>query len=171
MKLSKKAQMEMIGLVIIVFLLSLGMFFLVSVTNEDNAESKSINPQDLELAQNTIDAIKYIKLDCNGKKIGFDDLIINMAINDENQQIMCNGQSSQHYVNNTVSKILKATLGNWSKAYYFVIIKNEGREGEKEYFSLSSHNCTKNSEGTPGEQPFPIYGGAQEVTMRLRLCS
>jgi len=170
--LNKLGQMEMIGLVMIVFLLSLGMFFLVSISNNENIESKSLNPQNVDLAQNMIDAIKYTRLDCPpkyGKKIGVDDLIIDMATD---KKIICQYKTSEEYLGIAVSNILNATLGNWSKPYAFVIVKNKGKDNEERYLSMSTYNCTidsGNSEGKEGSQPFPLRG-AGTVTMRLFIC-
>jgi hypothetical protein len=168
--LKKTGQMEMIGLVLIVFLLSLGMFFLVFISNKENTDSKSLNPQNVDLAQNMIDAIKYTKLDCPppyGKKTGIDDLIIDMATD---KKIFCSGVSSQDYTKTAISNMLNQTLGVWSKSYAFAIIKNEGKNDEVRYLSMSTYNCTMNSVGKEGSQPFPLRG-AGTVTMKLHICS
>jgi hypothetical protein len=173
-KLKKTGQLEMIGLVIIVFLLSVGMFFLVSISEEDNAEATSLNPQNVDLAQSMIDAIKYTKLDCPppfGKKIGIDDLVRDMVTD---KRIYCSGKSSGELTKTAISNILNATLGNWSKPYFFTIIMEQGYDEGKEYLSLSSYNCStgpgKETEGKEGRQPLPLKGGAGIVTMKLFIC-
>lgn len=170
MQMKKTAQMEMIGLVLVVFLLSIGMFFLISVSNKENIDARAVNPQDVDLAQNMIDAIKYVKLDCppiQGKKVGIDDLIADMVLDN---RITCQGKRSEDYLRIAISNILNATLGNHSKSYSFIIIRNEGRNDEKKYLPISNYNCTTSSEGKSGSQPFPLRGGAGVVTMKLFIC-
>jgi hypothetical protein len=182
MNTAKKAQMEMIGLVFIVFLMALGMFFMVSTTNKENRDAKILNPQNVELAQNTIDAIKYLKIDCPppyGKKVRIDDLIRDMVTDNSlhcrlpNLNIVPASEidiNSTFYVGKLISNILNATLDTWSKPYYFTIVKNKGANSEK-YLEITGGNCTSNMPGSEGSQPSPLKGGAGTVTMTLFICN
>lgn len=171
--MTRKGQMEIIGLVLIVFLLSIGLLFMVSVSQDKKVKSLSLNPQNAELSQNMIDAIKNIKIDCpypTGKKIGIDDLVIDIA---SANKLYCYGIPSRYYTEDVITTILNSTLNDKGKSYVFTIIKNKNRPDEKSpYFIISNDaNCTEKSPGKEGEQPFPISGGGGTVTISLKICN
>ncbi len=178
MRFYKKSQMEVLGLIFIVFLMAMGMFFMVTTSNKENKDLLSVNPQNVELAQNTIDAIKYIKLDCEppkGKKIRMDDLVRDMVLE---QKITCaldisnklEYKNSTYLVNRTIYNILSSTLSTWQKPYYFTITKVSGGVS-KIYLEISEGGCTPDKPGNEGSQPSPLKGGGGTVIMKLFLCN
>jgi len=120
-----KAQMEIMGLVIIVLILALGMLFMVFLTGQEKKKTDEFSPQGTNLPQDMIDAIKNIRVSCpppTGRTIAIDDLMADFA---SYPTIYCNGTSSANYTYRIVSNILDNTLVNWSKTFVFRIVKDE----------------------------------------------
>ncbi|MEM2131484.1 MAG: hypothetical protein QXM96_03925 [Candidatus Woesearchaeota archaeon] len=120
----KKAQTEIIGLVIIVILLIIGAIFLVSF----NSNKKKINSQstlDPKLADNFLYAILNTKTEKN--------LLVIDVIKDcyQNKHDLCGTTTTADccaYAEQTIKNALEATLGNWSRSYRLYIRRdNEKR--------------------------------------------
>lgn len=161
----KKAQMEAFGLVIIVFLLALGMFFMVSISGEEGVKAMTFTPQDVKLGQNMIDAIKNIKVDCPPikRKVGLDELLQDMA---SYGIIYCNGVPSSIYAQEMINTTLQMTLVEWSKPFVFRV-EHRGDD----YIFIDNLNCTEDKPGEQGYQPFPLREGMGTVAMVLYVCN
>lgn len=164
----KKAQLEALGLVIIIFLMALGIFFMVSIVSKENKESIQVNPQNIKLAQNTIDAIKNIDVPCSGnvidRKIPISELIQDLSFYN---RIYCNSTDSKTYARLLINNILNKTLADRSKAYSFSIQMG----GDDLILPIVNQNCTDNMQGEQGYQALPLPGNAGNVVMKLYICS
>lgn len=167
MILSKNAQMEALGLVFIVFLLALGMFFMVSVSNKENEKSININPQNAKLEQDMVDAIKNINIKCPNSYIK-KNIYLSVLIEDLvfKNSIHCDGKSSLVFTESILYNIFNATLVKWEKPFNFTIEKN----GEI-FINLGNpnFNCSMEDVGYKGFQAFPTSVGI--VEMNLKICA
>lgn len=175
----KKAQMEAIGLVFIVLLLSLGIFFMLYNSNKDQKTVQDLSPQNIDLHQIMIDAIKNIKLDCQiagsnyPKRIPIDDIIQDVAVNyPHDYKIYCYGDNSKIYLEKSLYNLFNVTLIAWSKPFVFKIEK-----GDEELIKIINPDpefkyCTDKASGPVGSQtlPIPISKGGGKIEISLHLC-
>ena len=153
---SKKSQMEIMGLAVIVILISLGILFIIQFTvNKEPSSIKKTFTQ-TQLASNLLSSIlRTTTIDCFGNSVNnlFKDCAENY--NSPNTQLKCqNNQRSCDYLKSTISLIFDSTLTAWgNQSYSFearipgqVILKNtNGRcTGEKE----SKQNYIQTDAGT-----------------------
>jgi hypothetical protein len=184
----KRAQMEMMGLVVIVILLTLGMFFMVSFgLNDDKSEQKFTRKG---LATSTMGAIMKATTgpDEQCGLIEFEnDLLEDCAINfgspDYAFQHSCSGMNSCDFMNFTIYKILNSTL--WEaknssqvirslKKRYHLTAETITFEGMQQdlLFSIidpAGLGCPLKSRDKEEETYF-VNTGAGQVKTTLRLC-
>jgi len=116
-----KAQMELLGLAIIIILVSLGMLFVVRFALMSPVDDIKKEYTYTEMASNELNAIlKSTTMDCKGTDLT--ELLQDCAIS---ENIMCeNGERSCKYANDTIYYILNATLTQWKKTYAFNVSVN-----------------------------------------------
>ncbi|MEK6901166.1 MAG: hypothetical protein AABX37_02390 [Nanoarchaeota archaeon] len=178
----KKGQMEVVGLVIIVILITLGLLFLAQFALKDKPEKKIFTRKGL--AYSTISAVmrttvpagtcmgedgqplfnplslgKDILEDCTLEKIG------------NSPRYTCDGKTSCPYFNDTVNQLLQGTLGTWNKRYDFsAVMLLGGAEPQSLFDPITNKNgCENAREIDAAEQPIPLTGGGL-VQAKLRLC-
>lgn len=126
----RKGQMEIIGLVFIVILLTIGMLFVAKFGLNEDTSKKIFTRKGLAYSAMSAVMKTNVKDAClisdftgevvlNNLKIS-DDLLEDCAKNQGSKnQIYCNGLDSCQYLNNTISELLNLTLGTWNKNYRF----------------------------------------------------
>jgi len=161
--LSKKSQMEIIGVVIIVLLLSLGIVFVLKFVYKGNEVDIRQEYLESQMAANMLNAIIQINLpNCSNQQVKT--LIRDCALNNE---IKCDGDvHSCTFLNNTISEILNNTLKKWHKRYKF----------------KANVEASSNSDGFSGNieigqecqfydsKYYPIAAGSKTVNVELRIC-
>ena len=142
--IGKKAQMEMLGIAVVVVFLALGIYFVVQFNLNEPTESKNVYTQS-ELAYNTITAI----ITTNAADCPYWDLatlLIDCAdYLDSGGQLVCkeeNGHENKscEYLNYTVRHIMNQSLDVWNKNYLLNVTTVNGLRLEQVY-SLSHGNC------------------------------
>lgn len=123
--ITKRAQMEMIGLVIIVILITLGMLFMAIFALKEDPQKKIFTRKGL--AYSTLGAAMKTNVYC--ENTGGDtnpqfgkEIIDDCAINHDSQQYckyQCGGLSCCGFLNKTMEQMLNSTLGGWGKRYEF----------------------------------------------------
>lgn len=124
-RLPKKAQMEMIGLVVIVILLTLGMLFMAQFALKEDNTKKVFTSKGL--AYSTMSALMEVTIasNCGGEYAGTNprlkDILQDCAVNYNELRSLysCNGQHSCAFLNETIATFLNQTLGTWGKHYEF----------------------------------------------------
>jgi Tfp pilus assembly protein PilX len=159
----KLGQAEFFGLVIIVFLLTIGMIFVMSLKSNNKTSSIKSNYLDQALSQNFINSMLNMRTECKDMSTGLKliQLITNCAEKGDpatKGSIRCdNFLDSCEYAAKTLESLLNETLNAWGKSFYFEITTNE-----KKIINISSGGCNLESKipmEPPGKQPFPIRNG------------
>ena len=128
---SKKAQTEMIGLVIIVILLTLGMLFLAQFALRDHPEKKIFTRKGL--AYSTMSAMMKTTITdphCIAGFVGqsypqmgkdiIEDCAVNYQTSPEGYSLYrCEGKHSCTFALEQITWFLNSTLGQWNKNYEF----------------------------------------------------
>jgi hypothetical protein len=128
---SRKAQMEMIGLVVIVILITLGMLFMAQFAMKDHPEKKIFTRKGL--AYSTVSAIMKTTITdstCVQQFVGDTftqigkDMVEDCAANKDTaalpqgySQYQCRGKHSCVFVREQITELLDSTLGSWNKRY------------------------------------------------------
>ncbi len=126
----KKAQMEMVGLVVIVILLTLGMLFMAQFALKDNPQKKIFTRKGL--AYSTVSGMmKTTIVDSCLREFQGDsypqigkDMLEDCAINVGqlpygHSVYRCRGQHSCVFLQQQITEMLNDTLGRWNKHYEF----------------------------------------------------
>lgn len=118
MKPSKKAQMEMIGLAVVVILVALGMFLLVrfAITEKPSEVKKTFTSK--ELATNMIKTMLDSDSDCDNRNLIMNELVRAYA---EQETFTCHGKDIKTYIEESAGYIFNNTLEKWKVDYSFEI--------------------------------------------------
>lgn len=121
LKLTRKGQLEIMGLVLVVVLVSLGMLFLLKfVVFKPVGEERATFTRS-QLATNTLDALIKTETECEGRTI---EELINDCIGFQ-QYDDCNGLGSCNFLDEKISFIFEETLVKWQKHYNFQVSKSQ----------------------------------------------
>ncbi len=167
----KKGQMEMIGLVIIVILITLGLLFLAQLALKSKPEKKIFTRKGL--AYSTMSTLMKTNLDCSGRSLQVGSQLIEDCAQYESTRnigfssFSCENKHSCVFLEEEITGLLGKTLGEWNKNYVFesrlLITETDSRE----LIIVGEGNC-------PGERdtsgPFPIKlrdGGLVENILYL----
>jgi hypothetical protein len=142
----KKAQMEIMGLAIVVVLLVLGMLFMVKFVLFKEPQTYREDYTNTQLAANMLNSILNTNTDCYG--IPVDELLqdASKALPD----IQCPDVTNQtEYLEKTIGeKILNQTLKTWKKTFFFrasvpsQVVVSIGREYSNKIRERKAHFLT-----------------------------
>jgi len=153
---NKKAQMEMMGLVLIVILATLAMLFVIQfvILREPSEIKKEFTHK--ELSANTLNAItKTDTRNCKGQSIL--QLLQDCAAG---EFIICdNGVGSCNYAKLTLEEIFENTLETWNKAYYF--------NADLARIEISNGDCTGEKKTSTHPVPVPDLGDTMLLTLEI----
>jgi hypothetical protein len=114
--MNKEAQMEIMGLAIIVVLLVLGMLFMVKFVLFKEPEDYRAEYTNTQMAANMLNAILNTNTDCNG--ISVSELLQDAS--KDNPDIECGNMPLENYLKKVIgNEILNSTLREWKKPYFF----------------------------------------------------
>jgi len=154
--MNKKAQMEILGLAIIVILITLGILFAFSLASEETTDIEAAFEQK-NLAASYINTLLGTSTACYGAT--FRELIQDCA---QGGTIFCDGKDSCDYVKEQADSISQLVLQK-RKATYALKLKGPG---PVEGLSSGLEECP--GELMPSIQYIPTKQGT--VTIRLDLC-
>ncbi len=161
----KKAQMEMLGLALIVILISIAMLFVIRfVVLEKPSEHKKEFTQ-AEIASNFISTLlKTTNPKCRG--LTFTELFQDVAEGQPSDQyIYCDPGNSREYLISNVSAILQKTLDSWNMHYELSAVVDGARNITPSWGSP----CT--GEKTQKQFAIPVdSSGARTLYVRLDIC-
>jgi len=157
----KKAQMEIMGLAIIVILVSLLILFVVIfVVNKSPSDLKKSFTHS-ELASNFLGTMLKTSTGC--KKTTFSDLFQDCAKYRDLSSISCGGEKVCVFLNNSVEMLLNNSLKEWNYAYNFTAITS----------GTNSMKITQLHNGRCDEKqskifPIPLHPGT--LIIQLDIC-
>jgi len=169
-----KSQMEIMGLVVIVILVSIAMLFVIRFVILQPAEDYKSDYVDMEIASNLVSSIlKTTSPDCYHNT--FRELLQDCAENPDNPSITCTtGEDSCVFVKGKLNQILGATLDDWGTKFQL----NAKMDGSDSWvkdlnFEDSKNTCTLGPYTSKDAKTFPIpigtTGGAN-LNINLYIC-
>lgn len=167
---SKKAQMEIIGLVVIVILISLGMLFLVQFALQEKADSGSFTRKGL--AFSTMSTLMKTTVECREeeKVLSLRELLAECA---EDQDVRapftrtCDGRESCEKFKTISEDLLQTTLGSWGKRYELSATLRGGSLFDSPIIATAG-GCAERERDTSGSFAHPTDAGT--ITSILYLC-
>jgi len=174
--MTKKSQMEIMGIVIIVILFSVGLLFAIRyVILKPEADVKKSFIQ-AEQSSNTLNSLLKTNIaECRNADMS--DLFKDCA--GVTQEIDCEGDGtvytnaeladSCYYLNHTISIILSKTLNLWRVPYAFSAFYDgyDPLEWTEGIHSDSELQCTMESEGRPQEFTLPTNRGSLRIVLKI----
>jgi hypothetical protein len=158
----RKGQSELLGMVMVVFLISLGLIFVISfmlLTGNDDPRASFVQK---ELAINVNNAMLDTQTTCRG--IPVVTLLKDCA---ETQRLRCGGVSSCDYVDSVLVEMLNSTLYEWGFDYSYLVY-TEGLDSKKHVKIKIPGDFNCPGDVTPGIFFIPIKGGT--LYSELRIC-
>ena len=163
---NRKAQIEMMGLVVIVVLVTIILLFYISFRiNSDENMQKSEPKQEYtekQLATNYIQAVLKTTTRCEGMNI--QQLLQDCALY---RNLVCPMGDSCAQINATLDNLTNRSMDIWQTSYLFKI-----KHRDRLIYSKSKHGCdeTKTAEAT-GFQPITLWPeDSQAIMVTLRVC-
>lgn len=171
---AKKGQMEMMGLVVIVVLLTLGMFFLTLFSFDEKPDKKIFTRKGL--AASTMSALLKTTIpqeaQCHPERAEVqpagEDLLRDCATSYPTTSTLyqCEHQDSCAYFRIKAAELLEQTLGKWGKHYQLSSRIIRGRDQPTNLinpiFDLAENGCAAGERDSSGLHPIPFEGGLIE---------
>ncbi|MFC1686855.1 hypothetical protein ACFL0E_00675 [Nanoarchaeota archaeon] len=172
----KRGQMELIGLVVIVILITLGMLFMAQFALKSDPKKKIFVRKGL--AYSTMGALMKTEVKCdelvkgvtksNMPPIG-EELIEDCAVNKMDPMYTRCGENKCEFLEKAIGSLLKETLGKWNKHYEF---KSELLSGKTPILLFTIKD--KDKKGCPKERDssglFPLNSDLGIVENVLYVC-
>ena len=184
-KKSRKGQMEMVGLVVIVILITLGMLFMAQFAMKTDAKKKVFTRKGL--AYSTMGSLLKMSINdslCSTGSIGGQsprlgkELIEDCANNPNfaggisDSLYNCRGQHSCDFLKEFITEMLNETLAQWGKDYRFTskIIYQHDDEPKLLFDPIVQGSKCPKWKDRDGSGLFPIHTGSGLVENELYLC-
>lgn len=174
--MDKKAQAEIIGLVLIVIMVTLGMLFFIKFSLESSPEKKVFTRKGL--AYSTMSSLLKTEIHCRDPNHNTFLEIGNKLIEDcaayrvsDFSNYNCENLNSCDFLDQKINIMLEETLGEWNKNYRFTsVIVSETVSPDKRELLLIEHGDCENTE-RDSSGLFPLYvSNAGLVESTLLLC-
>lgn len=155
--MKRRAQMEVMGLVLIVILIAIAMLFTLQfVILQKPPEIKKLYTHS-KLASTTLNALLKTNTECKG--IDFTGLLQDCAANKNNSYgIQCNGQDSCSYTKEKLNNIFNNTLRKWNIEFQFTA-------------DLADIEIGQPCLGEKQTKPYPIPTDVGIMIIKLDICS
>ncbi len=155
---SRRAQMEIMGLAIIIILVSLGLLFAVQWMLKAPKEGVQ-RAKESVLAANFLNTMLGTTTDCSQRTVR--ELLQDCALTGGVTQ--CAGQSSCAYVQQVMGAMFERTFGQWGTKYHFSM----SGAAPIEQLSFDTRPCS--GEREQKSHPLPVRPGF-EITLTLEIC-
>lgn len=174
MKFQKRAQMELIGIAVVVMLVSLGLIFAIKfeVTKPKRDIKQAFTQK--ELAQNFVTTLLSTSTGCRNNDVS--DLILDCIKSDPTAgqigRITCSLEGEQldscAFYKRVAEQMLDKTLKTWFRDYRLEVVSPDMTLDEDKLITNSSefYRCRSSK---PGWGYIPLFGG-KTITVRLDVC-
>ncbi len=165
--MAKIAQMEIMGLAVIIILLALGMFFVAQFTLFKEKPTAAQTFQQRQLASNFISTLLSSNADCPGSSATFTDLIEEMPNTFTN--LPCPIPLDK-YFESKVKDILIQTLDIWGEGrftYNLTVVFPQGVPPDIEDIAISN-GCPPTSQQET--KIFPIPSDFGTILVQMKIC-
>ncbi len=160
----KKAQTEIIGVVIIVLILSVVMLIYLGYSVNNPSSKQSIYKEYAYNEQSTSFVQAMLKTYVDSCQATIEDLIVDCGTK---RQIRCGGISSCDQLNLTVVEIKNETLDKWDRPYGLTIELSKFQK-----FEYIHRNCTRDTtKGAPGVFLIPYFPFPGTARVELGICT
>lgn len=158
--MDRKAQIEIMGLIVIVILLTLGMVFTISLKADQPKKEIKKTFNDDQLSSNFI--LAFLETSTGCRSYNMEHMIQDCAVENNTP---CDGLTSCKYLNKTLKTFLGKTLDVWGTKY---ALKIEGMALEIKFNS----SCGPDDDKDTTFQPVSIsrYGYFDTATIWLDIC-
>lgn len=175
MRKTKRGQMETVGLVVIIILITLGMLFMAKFALKSKPKKNAFAQE--ELTYTTLSALMETEAKCENQeeivwlKIG-KTLMEDCAERElfGSSTYNCEGKDSCLFLEGLLQELLTQTLGKWGRHYEFKAVLWEG-ERTTELISL----LDEEQKGCPGEKDssnlFFSFQGMDKINVVLSVCN
>jgi preprotein translocase subunit YajC len=157
--LAKKAQLEIMGLAVVVILISLIILFVIQfviLRPADDAQQQFAQEQ---LAANTVNAFVITTTSCQGLDVT--ELIQDCA---SFREVDCDGQTSCEFIKALASDITNETLKSWGKNYILTITS-----GQNQLLQVQNAACPASKDSSL--YPIPSKVGGDRIFVKLDVCN
>jgi len=157
---NRKAQMEIMGLVIIVLLVTIGMFFAIRFVVFGEEEEALKGYTQTQSAANFLSTLRRTTTECDGLSV---EQLIQTCVT--NSQKLCAGTLVCDYTEELVAYLLDNTLVAWgNRPFYFKVYIT----AYEIMMNISNQNCTEDDPGDLKQEFIPTTIGI--VTTELKIC-
>ena len=151
----KRAQIEIVGLIIVIILVTIGIIFTIKFINEEKPKDYKKEFTQTEMASNMLNA--FLKTTSTCKELSMTELLQDCS---QSKTIACNEKDSCAYVEQEAKKIFGRTLEKWNIGYEFKVFFEE----ENPILILGKSCANKKS------MLFPIPTGSGVLSVKLDIC-
>ena len=158
--ISKKAQTEIIGVVLIVIILVIAGFFMIGLKMRNSNNSDLGSFEDPELAQSFLNALMDTKTERN--------ILVKDAIEDcySERNDLCGQTDCCSYARAVMVNALSATLDDWQKSYRLQVRRgSEKLINDIPEIGLCNDFSEKEQPGT-----YPIPSRPEPIIVKLEIC-
>jgi len=164
--MKRRAQLEIVGLVVIVLIVSIAMMFYLSYASKDASSSKRTIYQTYSYNELSVSFLSALSDTSICGDINFEDLVSDCGIRN---RVICPGtQTSCQQLDRILVEIKNETLDKWDFAYGLVINFTTSQEA----IEYSTYNCTRSTvgRGAPGIFPIAYYPTPGDAIVELGIC-
>ncbi|PIN81023.1 hypothetical protein COV13_02420 [Candidatus Woesearchaeota archaeon CG10_big_fil_rev_8_21_14_0_10_32_9] len=159
-QIRKKGQIEIMGLLVIVILISLVIFFSLSF-NLKNSVNEAPVKQDFKDAQTTGNFGTTLLETTTNCSRSIRDLLSDCAFT---QEVNCAGQTSCQLANNSINRILEETLDKWNYNYTLQISSDSELVTD---FNKTGCDPAKTKSVTTDITPFGTTFSSMKLTLKI----
>lgn len=166
--MKRKAQMEIMGLAVIVILLAVGLFFVAKFTLLKEKPSEEQQYQQSQIGSAFISTLLNSNAGCTGSSASFTKLIQEMAQPQYSTMICGTSGDLKTYFTESVTKIMENTMDVWNYKYRFsVIYPNSAPIDQKE---IAIDKGCADSTGSEESKTYYIPSDYGTIRVIMKIC-
>ncbi len=177
----RRAQAEIIGLLLIVVLIAIGFLLYIRFSSSGSGSTKAAFEQN-QMGQTFVNSLVLAQVTCDGRLYQVRDLLRDVATGTA-PDTCGDGRTPERLLNATFSDVLDGTLGAWGVNYRFLVLRTlpDGSEEplsaalpelrNAQYAGTGTCDATYRPRVAIGRTVRPLgLAGAGEIEVRLEEC-